>query len=328
MEKRHQDIIKANYSTLVQNITTSSVAGHLFASNIITDEMRQQIEAEKTSYDRNRKLLSIILRRGPRAFTGLRMALLKANQRDLFKLLLPEDNTVSEYDKKLAMARSLVHDTTETSVGVNQPKTYRTERQKSQEERCRISLDDFSDIFLTAVPFKNKINIHIRHFTESNGRYFATKKGVTFSLPRWVMFESLLPDIERCMQNKENNCEMKWHIGGGVYVSINPGYSTVDIRHFWKPEDAVKPVPTRKGVTLNRQKLSRLLQATQELRECVPELNDTDLCAFSESHQNQLGMLNCPECTPFGYEPQEVNTSMECNDGDSQETLIIECDTD
>lgn len=142
------------------------------------------------------------------------------------------------------------------------------------------------------------------------------------------MFESLLPDIERCMQNKENNCEMKWHIGGGVYVSINPGYSTVDIRHFWKPEDAVKPVPTRKGVTLNRQKLSRLLQATQELRECVPELNDTDLCAFSESHQNQLGMLNCPECTPFGYEPQEVNTSMECNDGDSQETLIIECDTD
>lgn len=110
MEKRHQDIIKANYSTLVQNITTSSVAGHLFASNIITDEMRQQIEAEKTSYDRNRKLLSIILRRGPRAFTGLRMALLKANQRYLFKLLLPEDNTVSEYDKKLAMARSLVHD--------------------------------------------------------------------------------------------------------------------------------------------------------------------------------------------------------------------------
>lgn len=43
MEKVHQDIIKANYSTLV----TSSVAEHLFASNIITDEMKQQIEAEK-----------------------------------------------------------------------------------------------------------------------------------------------------------------------------------------------------------------------------------------------------------------------------------------
>lgn len=30
-----------------------------------------------------------------------------------------------------------------------------------------------------------------------------------------------------------------------------------------------------------------------------------ELCAFSESHQNQLGMLSCPECTPFGYEPKE-----------------------
>lgn len=85
---------------------TSSIAGHLFASNIITSEMRQQIEAEKTpSYDRNRKLLNIILRRGPRAFTGLRMTLLKAIQRDLTKLLLHENETGSEYDKKLAMAR-------------------------------------------------------------------------------------------------------------------------------------------------------------------------------------------------------------------------------
>lgn len=328
MEQKYQDIIKSNYSTLVRSMTTSSVAGHLFASSIITDEMRQQIEAERTSYDRNRKLLSIILRRGPRAFTGLRMALMKANQTDLSKLLIPGNDTVSEYDKKLAMARSLVVNMTETPDGDNQPKSNRTEQQKSQEERCRISLDDFNDLFLTAVPFKDEINIHIRHFTESNGRHFATKKGVTFPLPRWVMFESLLPDIEKCLQKKDKSCEMKWHIGGGVYVSINPGYSTVDIRHFWKPEDALEPVPTRKGVTLNKHKLTRLLQASQEVRECVPELNDTELCAFSESHQNQLGMLSCTECTPFGYEPEETNISLECNVGDTPDLLTIECDTE
>lgn len=302
---------------------TSSVAEHLFASNVITDEMRQQIEAEKTSYDRNRKLLSIILRRGPRAFTGLRMALLKSNQRDLSKLLAPENETVSEYDKKLAMARSLLVNMTETTAVENEPKSIHTERQTSQEERCRISLDDFSDLFVTAVPFKEEINIHIRHFKQSNGRYFATKKGVTFPLPRWVKFESLLPELEKYLQNKESSSEMKWHIGGGVYVSLHPGYSTVDIRHFWKPQ-----VPTRKGVTLNKQKLTRLLQAAQEVRECVPELNDTELCAFSESHQNQLGMLSCPECTPFGYEPKETNMSMECNASDTQDAWTIELDTE
>lgn len=77
-----------------------SVAGHLYASHIITDEMRQQIEAEKTSYDKNRKLLNIILRRGSTAFMGLRKALLKANQGDLSRLLMNTDeDSKTEYKK-------------------------------------------------------------------------------------------------------------------------------------------------------------------------------------------------------------------------------------
>ncbi|XP_056003365.1 uncharacterized protein LOC130049568 [Ostrea edulis] len=278
MEQKHQDLIKLNYTTLVRKMTSSTVAGHLFAANIITDEMRQQIEAEKKSYDRNRKPLTIILRRGPKAFRGLRMALMKAGQTDLSKLLIDSEDTMSEYEKKLAMARSLVANTSEPVA-----------RQMSQDERCRISLDDFNELFLTAVSFKDKINIHIRHFTEANNVLIPTKKGVTFPLYRWPMFESILPDIQNHLENRSNE-EMKWHIGGGEYVSITPGYTTVDIRHFWKPDDALEPVPTRKGVTLNKHKLTRLLQAVEEVQQCVPELNDTELCAFSESHQNQLGM--------------------------------------
>ena len=306
-------------------MTTSSVAGHLFASNIITDKMREKIEAEKTSYDQNRKLLSIILRRGPRAFRGLRMALMKANQTDLSKLLSAGEDAMSDYEKKLATARSLVVNTVEKRFVENKPKICNpTERQMSQEERCRISLDDFNELFLTAVPFKDRINIHIRHFTSANNGLIPTKKGVTFPLSRWLMFESILPDIQKYIENRSNE-EMKWHLGGGVYVSITPGYATVDVRHFWKPDDAVEPVPTRKGVTLNKQKLARLLEVVEEVRECVPELNDTELCAFSESHQNQLGMLNCPECTPFGYEPME-DVSLECNVGDLQNALNIDSD--
>lgn len=47
MEPKHQDLIKANYSTLLKKMMAIPVAGHLYASNIITDEMKQQIEAEK-----------------------------------------------------------------------------------------------------------------------------------------------------------------------------------------------------------------------------------------------------------------------------------------
>lgn len=52
MEQKHQNVIKANYSTLVKKMVAVSVPGHLYNSNIITEEMREQIEAEKTNYDK------------------------------------------------------------------------------------------------------------------------------------------------------------------------------------------------------------------------------------------------------------------------------------
>lgn len=113
MEQQHQNLIKKNYSTLVREMKTSTVVRHLYDSNIITDEMKQQIETEKTDYDRNREVLSILLRRGPKAFRGLRMALLKAGQTDISKLLTDSEDTMSEYEKKLAKARSLVVNTVE-----------------------------------------------------------------------------------------------------------------------------------------------------------------------------------------------------------------------
>lgn len=321
MEQKHQDLIKANYSTLVRNMIPVSVAGHLYALHIITEEMRQQIEAEMTNYDKNRKLLSIILRRGPKAFMGLRKALMKANQGDLSRLLMNNDeDTKSEYEKKLAMARSFVINTKEN--GTSESK----KGQLSQEQRCRIPLDDVNDLFLTVMPYKGTIYIHIRHLAESHGRLIATKKGVTFPLDRWLKFESLLPDIQSYIDNVgQENEEAHWHVGGGVFVSLSPNNPTVDIRHFWKPDDATKPVPTKKGVTLNRNKLAKLRDAVEEMHVYVPELKDTELCMLRECHQNQLGMLNCPECTPFGYDPQD-NMSMECNAGDTQDMRTLESD--
>lgn len=61
------------------------------------------------------------------------------------------------------------------------------------------------------------------------------------------------------------------------------------------------------------------------MHESVPELNDTEPCVLSESHQNQLGMLSCLECTPFGYDAQDY-MSIECNVGDLQDVDSIDSD--
>lgn len=106
------------------------------------------------------------------------MTLMKANHRDLSNLLIPDNDTVSKYDKKLAMARSVVVNM--TTLGENETNSYRTERLTSREERCRIILDYFNDLYLTVLPFNDAISVHICHLTESNSSHFGTMKGITF----------------------------------------------------------------------------------------------------------------------------------------------------
>lgn len=82
------------------------------------------------------------------------MTLMKANHTDRSNLLIPDNDTVSKHDKKLAMARSLVVNMTE--LGENETNSYRTERLTSREERCRIILDYINDLYLTVLPFNDR----------------------------------------------------------------------------------------------------------------------------------------------------------------------------
>lgn len=109
-----------------------------------------------------------------------------------------------------------------------------------------------------------------------------------------------------------------------MYISLSTDFPTMDIGHFWKPDDANGPIPTKKGITLTRDKFDRLKSAVCELRENVPELNDAQICMLSESHQNQLRVLSCPECSHFSYEAQEE--PMESEQSESQNSLTVNVD--
>ena len=78
MEQKHRDIIRRHYQTLVKEMNTESVIRKLHDMKVLTEEMKLNIEAEQTKYSKNRKLLEIIHRRGPHAFTALRKALLRS----------------------------------------------------------------------------------------------------------------------------------------------------------------------------------------------------------------------------------------------------------
>lgn len=74
----------------------------------------------------------------------------------------------------------------------------------------------------------------------------------------------------------------------------------VNIRHWWKPDDTTNPCPTKKGVILSKNKWKQLKDTMTVMRDFVPELNDASI-GCTEDHENQMGMLQCPECNPFDY---------------------------
>ena len=173
----------------------------------------------------------------------------------------------------------------------------------NDDERCMIHIGD--DIYVTAKVYNDKLQLHIRHYHRIDSQLYPTKKGVTLSPSRWLVLEDRQTELtqffdEFYSEKKSEEDEKNIHLGGGIYVTTNDKYPVVNIRHWWKPEDATKPCPTKKGVILNKNKWTQLKNTMAVMRDFVPELNDIGIGCI-EDHANQMGMLQCPDCNPFDY---------------------------
>ena len=120
--------------------------------------------------------------------------------------------------------------------------------------------------------------------------------------------------------------ETLYHLGGKVYVTVDPKIPTVDIRHFWKPLDSSAPVATRKGVALYKMKWDKLKDVMDVIRDFVPELNSVTICEFS--HHAQTDLLECKECSPFEeIEVEEVDVEEEISPNQEGNFSLMWSDT-
>ena len=155
--------------------------------------------------------------------------------------------------------------------------------------------------FLTVNPYMGQLRIDIREWIRPNK---PTMKGVSLPAKRWARLRDLIKgemdeQVDRMFAGVET--DDKWHIGGNVYVTVNTEYPCVDIRHFWLPDGASDPVPSRKGIALRQPEWDRLKDAFDHLEEDVPALKGIQPCHMDEDHRDQMGMMRCPECTPNDY---------------------------
>jgi hypothetical protein len=119
-----------------------------------------------------------------------------------------------------------------------------------QTERCMIHLDD--NIYVVAKLYDEALQIHISQYIQFGDKLYPTKKRVVLNLSKWLLLEVNLDKID---QHVKSPIDDRLHLGGSVFVCLNSPYTTVNIRHFWKPVGATQTLPTKRGIVLKKSKL-------------------------------------------------------------------------
>ena len=80
MERQHRESIRMNYTLLLREMMVEKVSDLLFEMGFLTDYMKATVMGQLTQYDKARKLLEILPKRGPFMFTAFCISLESAGQ--------------------------------------------------------------------------------------------------------------------------------------------------------------------------------------------------------------------------------------------------------
>ncbi|XP_067687021.1 uncharacterized protein [Haliotis asinina] len=264
METVHREIIRKNYSDLVQAIQrVEEVVDKLVQFNVLTCLMKAEI-MEKLSFDRARELLNMLRRRGPQAYTLFCKALEECGEIQALTLLgLETDQEMTEL----------------------------------QDPRCHLHLGD--NVYVTAKTWDDVLSIHVRKYeVYPSGMAYPTKRGIVLSLKHWMELPGAIRSIEEAV--KEGKPNSQWHLGANVFVTMDS--TGIEIRQCCWDNSMQSMVPRAKGILLSMDQWKKLGYCVEVMADFVPELKNMVPCMAQEDHQNQMGYLMCSFCNPSGYD--------------------------
>ena len=138
---------------------------------------------------------------------------------------------------------------------------------------------------------------HIREWM--NGR--PTSKGITIPLQRWVNLLAHMKDMGKSMmkiKDEDDSMDVRYKPGGDLIIGVKSPYRNVDLREFYRSHSG-ELRPTTRGIKLKFYKWNKLrFECVTLVENTVSCVKDMTLCWAQEDHQNQLGMMECSECSP------------------------------
>ena len=205
--------------------------------------------------------------------------------------------------------RSTTKRTATVVADLEKTETNRTTEEAPLQSTTMFDVEFYPGRRLIMSSFRGQTMIHIREYAIVGERQYPTKKGASFTPGRLSVLRRSLSNINEALRQQEVNESMgvtvegevlyKAHLGAGIFASIGEKFYGVSLRKHWIPEGQLVAVPTKNGIFIPVSQWKTLQKKLGELETAHPDLLLAQECAIS--HDNQLGMLDCYECMPFGW---------------------------
>ena len=163
--------------------------------------------------------------------------------------------------------------------------------------------------YLVYSQFKGADRVHIREYKRKNGFLLASKVGICMTPKRFAALRFHLPQIDESVkqQQREGAAEhdLKLHIGGPLYVTVQQGFPCVNFRKYFFPTGEIEAKPSKFGIALRHSEWEALKARVEELIAMNPELGQVEMCSNGLDHFNQEGYFSCTECNFYapGFNP-------------------------
>lgn len=158
--------------------------------------------------------------------------------------------------------------------------------------------------FVTMTPYQGLYNCHVRYYDIDplTGKQYPTRKGILMAPTDFANMMKLLPKIKMEMEKKggQEGEVNRVHVSSGIYATTKMGKTIVDFRHFFLPADSEIPVPTKRGIFLNKVEMQEMEMAFDSIRARYPEFDNAQSNVCDGNHFEPDNGVNCKYCHPFG----------------------------
>ncbi len=161
--------------------------------------------------------------------------------------------------------------------------------------KIHYSADYASGRFVVYSRFQDQLLVHFRDYVIMGTCAYPSKDGVCFRVYQLIDLVRKFSEIDEQLKQQNDSTSYESHLGEGSYVRINSKYDSVVLCSYNDPVRNEISIPSSQWTSL-KEKLNELINGCLER------------CAIKGcSHPNNIRMMDCQECFPFGWIMRSLN---------------------